>query len=232
MSEVWDSLTTGLIVSLVFIAVSYFFWKRYDRPTPLMIERQEEKDRLKEERQTWQEVEARMRAENEEAELKAAYERRKAEERSRSLVPEATKVSDAWKSLGVSNPEPATFEAKGDDATANAALHPVDQTALREEVAGDDAVLNAAEPAQVRQDKGVQPGAEEPDWELIEKLDEIAKKDEIVVPDVPEAPDLDAVLAEKNNTESSPNGREKNAGAMWELSEGEDVWGDVPSEEE
>ena len=54
MSEVWDTLTTGLIVSLVFIAVSYFFWKRYDRPTPLMIERQEEKARLKEERQTWQ----------------------------------------------------------------------------------------------------------------------------------------------------------------------------------
>ena len=230
MSEVWDTLTTGLIVSLVFIAVSYFFWKRYDRPTPLMIERQEEKDRLKEERQTWQEVEARMRAENEEAELKAAYERRKAEERSRSLVPEATQVSDAWKSLGVSAPESATFEAKGDDA--NAALRPVDQTALSEEVAGDDDVLNAAEPVQVRQDKGVQPGAEEPDWELIEKLDEIAKKDEIVVPDVPEAPDLDAVLAEKNNTESSPNGREKNAGATWELSEGEDVWGDVPSEEE
>ena len=175
MSEVWDTLTTGLIVSLVFIAVSYFFWKRYDRPTPLMIERQEEKDRLKEERQTWQEVEARMRAENEEAELKAAYERRKAEERSRSLVPEATKVSDAWKSLGVSDPEPATFEAKGDDANANAALHPVDQTALSEEVAGDDDVLNAAEPVQVRQDKGVQPGAEEPDWELIEKLDEIAR---------------------------------------------------------
>ena len=230
MSEVWDTLTTGLIVSLVFIAVSYFFWKRYDRPTPLMIERQEEKDRLKEERQTWQEVEARMRAENEEAELKAAYERRKAEERSRSLVPEATQVSNAWKSLGVSAPESATFEAKGDDA--NAALRPVDQTALSEEVAGDDDVLNAAEPVQVRQDKGVQPGAEEPDWELIEKLDEIAKKDEIVVPDVPEAPDLDAVLAEKNNTESSPNGREKNAGATWGLSEGEDVWGDVPSEEE
>ena len=230
MSEVWDTLTTGLIVSLVFIAVSYFFWKRYDRPTPLMIERQEEKDRLKEERQTWQEVEARMRAENEEAELKAAYERRKAEERSRSLVPEATQVSNAWKSLGVSAPESATFEAKGDDA--NAALRPVDQTALSEEVAGDDDVLNAAEPVQVRQDKGVQPGAEEPDWELIEKLDEIAKKDEIVVPDVPEAPDLDAVLAEKNNTESSPNGREKNAGATWELSKGEDVWGDVPSEEE
>ena len=67
MSELWDTLTTGLIASLLFIAVSYFFWKRYDRPTPLMIERQEEKARLKEEQQTWREVEARMRAENEEA---------------------------------------------------------------------------------------------------------------------------------------------------------------------
>ena len=231
MSEVWDTLTTGLIVSLVFIAVSYFFWKRYDRPTPLMIERQEEKDRLKEERQTWQEVEARMRAENEEAELKAAYERRKAEERSRSLVPEATQVSNAWKSLGVSAPESATFEAKGDDA--NAALRPVDQTALSEEVAGDDDVLNAAEPVQVRQDKGVQPGAEEPDWELIDKLDEIAKKDEIVVPDVPEAPDLDAVAAEStedpNLSETSSTSPDQ---TDWDIEEGEDLWPAAHFEEE
>ena len=48
------------------------------------------------------------------------------------------------------------------------------------------------DPVQVRQDKFVHPGAEEPDWELIEKLGEIADKDEIVVPDVPEAPDLEA----------------------------------------
>lgn len=230
MSELWDTLTTGLVVSLVFIAVSYFFWKRYDRPTPLMIERQEEKARLKEERQTWQEVEARMRAENEEAEHKAAYERRKAEERSRSLVPEPTQVSEAWKSLGVSAPEPATFEAKGDDA--NAALRPIDETAMSEEGAGDDDVLNAADLVQVRQDKGVQPGAEEPDWELIEKLDDIAKKDDIVVPDVPEAPDLDAVVAEKNTLESPPNQPENDAGNTWSLSEGEDVWATASSEEE
>ena len=69
MSELWDTLTTGLILSLLFIGVSYFFWKRYDKPTPLMIERQEEKARLKEERKTWREVEARIRAEQEEAEL-------------------------------------------------------------------------------------------------------------------------------------------------------------------
>ena len=62
---------------------------------------------------------------------------------------------------------------------------------------------------QVRQDQGVQPGAEEPDWELIEKLEEIASKDEVVLPDVPEAPDLDAVAAqpleESASSESLPD---------------------------
>jgi len=219
VSEVWDTLTTGLILSLVFIAVSYFFWKRYDRPTPLMIERQEEKARLQEERQTWREVEARMRAENEEAELKAIYERRKAEEKARAVVPASVEVNDAWKSLGVSDPASTTFEAEGDDA--NALPRPLDQTAMSEEADSDDDVLNAAEPVQVRQDKGVQHGAEEPDWELIEKLEEIAEKDEIVFPDVPEAPDLDAVVAEKN--------AEKNT---WGLSEGEDLWTAASSKEE
>ena len=136
-----------------------------------------------------------MRADQEEAELKAAYERRKAEERARSVVPASTEVKDAWKSLGVAAPtESTTFEAKGKDA--NADLRPLDQTALSETVASDDDVLNATELVQVRQDQGVQPGAEEPDWELIEKLEEIASKDEVVLPDVPEAPDLDAVAAQ------------------------------------
>ena len=51
-------------------------------------------------------------------------------------------------------------------------------------MSSDDDVLNAAELVKVRQDQGVQPGAEEPDWELIEKLEEIASKDEVVLPDV------------------------------------------------
>ena len=234
MSELWDTLTTGLILSLLFIGVSYFFWKRYDKPTPLMIERQEEKARLKEERKTWREVEARMRAEQEEAELKAAYEQRKAEERARAAVPASTEVKDAWKSLGVEAPEPATFEAKGEDA--NADLRPLDQTDLGEEVASDDDVLNAAELVQVRQDKGVQPDAEEPDWELIEKLEEIAEKEEIVLPDVPEAPDLDAVAAESSEESADAPApqpeasSEENAG--WNIAEGEDLWPAASSEEE
>ena len=231
MSELWETLTTGLILSLLFIGVAYLFWRRYDKPTPLMIERQEEKERLKEERKTWRQVEARMRAEQEEAELKAAYERRKAEERARSVVPASTEVKDAWKSLGVAAPEAATFEAKGEDA--NADLRPLDQTDLGEVAASDDDVLNAAELVQVRQDKGVQPGAEEPDWELIEKLEEIAEKDDIELPDVPEAPDLDAVVAQSQPevpTADAPSS--SGDSAEWSLEDGEELWPAASSEEE
>lgn len=230
MSELWETLTTGLILSLLFIGVSYLFWKRYDKPTPLMIERQEEKERLKEERKTWKQVEARMRAEQEEAELKAAYERRKAEERARSVAPASTEVKDAWKSLGVAAPEAATFEAKGEDA--NADLRPLDQTDLGEVAASDDDVLNAAELVQVRQDKGVQPGVEEPDWELIEKLEEIAEKDEVELPDVPEAPDLDAVVAQSSEDVPAADAPSSSGdSAEWSLEEGEDLW-TASSEEE
>ena len=203
MSELWETLTTGLIVSLLFIGVSYLFWKRYDRPTPLMIERKEESERLSEEKKTWREVEARMRAENEEAELKAAYERRKAEDRARAVVPDTTDVKDAWKTLGVASVETTPkFESGGGDA--NADHRPLETTELSQpSVAVDDDLLSAVDPVQVRQDTIVQTAAEEPDWELIEKLGEIADKDEIVVPDVPEAPDLEAAArAERSNARS------------------------------
>lgn len=230
MSELWETLTTGLVLSLLFIGVSYLFWKRYDKPTPLMIERQEEKARLKEERQTWREVESRMRAEQEEAELTAAYERRKAEERARAVVPASVEVKDAWKSLGVSDPEPTTFETDGKDA--NAALRPLDQSALGATVVSDEDVLNAQEPVQVRQDQGVQPEPEEPDWELIEKLEEIAEKDEIVLPDVPEAPDLDAVAGQSEDVADSQDAVPPSDESGWGIAEGEDLWPDASTEEE
>ena len=214
MSELWETLTTGLIVSLVFIGLSYFFWRRYDQPTPLMIERQEEKERLRQEQRTWRQVEAKMRAEQEEAELKAAYERRKAEERARAMVPVSTEVNDAWKSLGVSPLEheaSTTFTAEGEDA--NAANRASDQSDLAEGVADDGDVLNVQDLVQVRQDTGVQPGAEEPDWELIERLSEIAEQEEIEVPDVPSAPDLDA----PSIAESTPAEPESTAPTMAEV---------------
>ena len=93
-------------------------------------------------------------------------------------------------------------------------------------------MLNAAELVQVRQDKGVQPGAEEPDWELIEKLEEIAEKDDVELPDVPEAPDLDAVAAQSSADVPAADAPSSSGdSAEWSLEEGEDLW-PASSEEE
>jgi len=108
-----------------------------------------------------------------------------------------------------------------------------------------------AELVQVRQDAGVQAGAEEPDWELIEKLHEIAEQDDVEVPDVPEAPDLDVVEADlgaqKDGEENTSVTPDLSAQALatpsttsapssdvvtWDLAEGEDLWPEASSEEE
>lgn len=235
MSELWETLTTGLVLSLIFIAVAYAFWKRYDKPTPLMIERKEEKLRIKEEQRTWREVEARLRAEAEEAELKAAYERRKAEERARAHVPAAAQVSDAWKSLGVTAPTPA-FESANQDA--NEQQQASEQSTLTEPTVDDRDLLDVEDLVQVRQDQGVQPTAEAPDWELVDKLNEIAQKDDIEVPDVPEAPDLD-VIAEQTTAaelqgagEPAPAKEHDEETVVWEPVEGNPWTGAEWKEEE
>ena len=135
---------------------------------------------------------------------------------------------------------------------ANADLQPLVESKLDEPSVDDGDLFEAVDPVQVRQDKGVQFGADEPDWELIEKLEEIASKDEIVVPDVPEAPDLDAVaqtpreesdtiapnasdVAHLATTARDPTVAFSSEGAQepsWDLTEGEDLWGGVAQEEE
>jgi len=195
MAELWETLTIGLILSLLFIGVSYFFWRRYDRPTPLMVEREEEKQRLKAERKTWRQVEAKMEAERLEAESKAQYDQRKAQERARAEPPKQEQVANAWGALGVGTPTPAasTSDFKTDGIDANALQRASVQGGLEVEEANDDDVLSVDELVQVRQDPGVGGRTEEPDWELIDKITEIAEKDDLEVPEVPDAPDLPSV---------------------------------------
>ena len=103
----------------------------------------------------------------------------------------------------------------------------------------------------MRQDQGVDPSVEAPDWKLIDKLHEIAEKDDIEVPDVPEAPDLDAVVREEEplpETDLEPEQEEAEPApeqpaveptppvddgvVTWGLAEGEDLWAGTSWEEE
>ena len=212
MSELWDTLITGLIVSLVFIAVSYFFWKRYDEPTPLMIERREEKERLKAERKTWKEVEAKMQAEQIAAEEKAAYERQKAAQRASMIAPEQETVREAWKSLGVNEATQGIQAAPSfaQDTTDKNEAHRIQEgIGLTEADLHVDDLLAVDELVQVRQDQGVQASAEAPDWGLIDKLNEIAEKDVIEVPEVPQAPDLPDLPDEATIDDALPSAGSK-----------------------
>ena len=105
MEDLVRTLLTGLIVSIVFIAISYFFWKRFDKPTEKMIENQQSKAKLRHERKMWRAVEDQMIREQVTAEEEAIYQRRKADERERAKPPEQGVVSNAWASLGMENIE-------------------------------------------------------------------------------------------------------------------------------
>lgn len=206
MEDLVSTLTTGLIISLIFIALSYFFWKKFDKPTPLMIEREEERKQIKEERRMWRKVENQMKVEQEEAEERAAYERRKAEERARAIIPEKEVVTSAWSMLGVEKsttgtPEEASSETfkQGDDA--NLDHRPVSLNARELEQVDDTDLLQAPDLVQVRQDEGVTNSPEEPDWELIErlrKLGEVSEEERDLLPEAPELPDVPDIDEESN----------------------------------
>jgi hypothetical protein len=209
MEDLVSTLTTGLIISLIFIALSYFFWKKFDKPTPLMIEREEERKQIKEERRMWRKVENQMKVEQEEAEERAAYERRKAEERARAIIPEKEVVTSAWSMLGVEKsttgtPDEASGETfkQGDDANLEHRPVTLDASDLEQ---GDDAdLMQAPDLVQVRQDEGVLDSPEEPDWELIErmrKLGEVSEEERDLLPEAPDLPHVQ-VLDEESNGDS------------------------------
>ncbi|MDA0714968.1 MAG: hypothetical protein O3A74_00190 [archaeon] len=194
MEDLVSTLTTGLIISLIFIAISYFFWRKFDKPTPLMIEREEERRQLKEEHRMWRKVENQMKVEQEEAEERAAYERRKAEERARAVIPEKEIVTSAWSTLGLDAPpnqEVTSSErfATGQDANENHRALSLDPSEL--EQVDDTDLLSAPDMVQVRQDEGVQElPPQAPDWELIERMKKLGEVSEEEKENLPEAPDL------------------------------------------
>lgn len=174
-------LLGGFILSLLFIIVARWFWKRYDKPSEAALEWQKEQEEKRKERKVWESVEMQMRREAEEAERKAAFQIKREVAASSGKAPDAKTVSKAFESLGT----------------------PVQQSASTEkdlETESDDSDVDyVPELVQVRQDawdgSDEQPDEQpqEPDWELVERLKRIAGSDEteeVPHPEIPEAPSL------------------------------------------
>ena len=225
MEELVKTLLTGLILAIVFIAISYFFWKRFDKPTEKMIENQQSKAKLSHERKMWRAVEAQMTSEQATAEEEAIYQRRKADERERAKPPEQGVVSNAWASLGMENidntaPTTSPIEEKNfEDNSSNDSNQPttIGESEIEEE--DDSDVLLVQTPIAVRQDgETLDEVAEEqiveapnspPDWQLVEKLSQLSQSEvtqEVPHPELPQAPDLptELDLVQAKDLESLP----------------------------
>lgn len=187
MDDLVETLAIGLAVSILLIVVSWWFWKRYDRPSEAQLEREESIAKKEQETRMWRAVEAQMQQEKALLEEKALYERRKAEERARALPPPMSEVSDAFAAFNLAQQPEPTFEQSETAPSAEAAR--VDS--LLE--ADDDDVLLIDEPLEVRRDEGV---ILEEGQALPEMPDEVEPQDEPLDIEqvIPPAPDLDALV--------------------------------------
>lgn len=206
MEDLVETLVTGFLVSALFIVIVWWFWRRYDQPSETQLAREEELAKKKEEQQMWRAVEAQMAEEKLALEEKAVYLRKKAEQEERARPPAAGALTNALDAFG-SVEQPASTIAQEAPAFSNHESAPSEGIEFDGEGlddASDLDLLLASTPAEVRQDKGVQPTAEivaEPDWDLVEKLEHLSNSevvDEVPYPELPVAPDLDAL----SNTEA------------------------------
>jgi len=180
-------LLGGFVVSLLFIAIARWFWKRYDKPSEAAIEWQNEQEEKRKERKVWESVEMQMRREAEEAEKKAVFQIKREAASSSGKAPDAKVVAKAFESLG-GPPEPV----------------PQTEADIVED-ADDSDVDNIPDLVKVRQDAwdGAEQSdneLEEPDWELVERLKRIAESEqieEIPHPELPHAPSLPDITSEE-----------------------------------
>ncbi|HIF91152.1 MAG TPA: hypothetical protein EYQ58_06445 [Candidatus Poseidoniales archaeon] len=216
MEDLVRTLITGFVISIIFLAIAYFFWRRFDKPTEKMIEHQEVKAKVRHERKMWRAVEAQMSREQIAAEEEATYQRRKAEEKDRAKVPEQGIVSNAWASLGMEAVETATSNISSseennsfEDNNSNISNRPtsIDESDIQED--DDSDVLHVQSPVEVRQDgEAIIEGDEgttiaapnaPPDWKLVEKLTKLSQSEiieETPHPEIPQAPELSPISLE------------------------------------
>ena len=192
MEDLVETLAIGLIVSVILIVISWWFWKRYDEPSEAQIEREESIAKREEETQMWRAVESQMAQEKAALNEQALYERRKAEERTRALPPPSGEVTNAFAAFDMKRQTPVKSFTEQPDAapSAEAALIEVE---LETEVTDDD-VHSVEELVEVRQDQGVV-------FEEHEELPELPSEAEAPIP---AAPDLDALLHNSPESANEP----------------------------
>jgi hypothetical protein len=213
VEDLVETLITGFIVSSLFIILVWWFWRRYDQPSDAQLAREEELAKKTEEQKMWRAVEAQIAQEKAEMEEQALYLRKKAEQQQRAQPPAAGALTNALDAFGdvSQSPTETPQEAANFSGTEQAPTEGISLTAEDFEEEQDLDVLLATAPVEVRQDRGVlakdgDPVAE-PDWQLVEKLQQLSEAEvveEVPHPELPDAPDLEALTTPELPPEASP----------------------------
>ena len=155
----------GLFVALVLIPSVRWFWKRFDMPSKFALEtmRQQKKDAA--EARMWSSIEAKVQAEEDARQALEIRQREKQESAGKSL--DAEQSADVWNKLGIDTPIQPVQRVEAPPVVLEKSESTIELT-----------MENA-----LKLDKK----PEAPDWELVEKMSNLAKP----VEGVPEAPDLD-----------------------------------------
>jgi len=215
LNDLVEGLVTGLVIAIILIPIVWWFWKRFDRPSDELIEYQEAKAKQKEEAQMWAQIEQDMRNQEQAAKQAAANALAKIEARKRAESIKSVDVANAWSSLGmseveVSKNEVQTKKQESTDKQAKGAST-LDDSGIEPELNVDDLLAtgpltkvrsDAPEIETGKADAVIEYNTQEPDWELIQKLKEIADG-EATIPegaeDLPEAPNLELLEYERKS---------------------------------
>ena len=216
LNDLVEALVTGLLIAIILIPIVWWFWKKFDKPSEEQIEFEEAKAKQKEEAQMWAQIEKEMRDQEKVAKEAASKALAKIDARKRAEAVNSVDVANAWSSLGMSEIEVSKTELISEQKESEQS--PVDLSKLVVEDDVDeqmnvDDLLAAPDLTKVRSDAPeietgkadaeIQFNTVEPDWELIEKIQSIAKGEApILSEDIPEAPNLELLEHEKKSKKS------------------------------
>ena len=155
----------GLVIALVLIPTVRWFWKRFDMPSKFAIEIIKRRKEEAEESKMWAVIEAQVQAEEDKKRQLDVRQKEKAAAAGKSL--DIDRSVAAWNKLGIE----VNADIKQDKKETSENL---EKAHVKFELTMENALkLNE--------------NAEEPDWELIEKMSNLGQP----IEGVPEAPDLD-----------------------------------------
>lgn len=223
LNDLVEALITGLVIAIILIPIVWWFWKKFDRPSDEQIEFEEAKAKQKEEAQMWAQIEKEMRDQEKIAKEAASKALAKIDARKRAEAVNSVDVANAWSSLGMSEIEVSKTEVKS--VQQESEQSPVDLSKvvvdddIDEQMNVDD-LLATPDLAKVRSDAPeietgkadaeIQYNTVEPDWELIEKIQSIAKGEAPDVDqDIPEAPNLELLEHENKSKKLDENQKQE-----------------------